>query len=297
MFSDKELSSGPDEGRLAETLAHYRNMAEFSLDGIVITDLEGRVLIANPAILEMIEIDSHAASRPLTVFDFVAPESIENARKDFSGMLEGRRTTVRTYKGITAHGNARYVEVLGNRITFEGEPANIISVRDVRERKMMEESLRNSEEKYRLLAENSPDIITSLTPDLVVDYISPAIETALGFKPREVAGKSILRLIHPDDRHLVRSAGRDVAEGSETVNVEFRVIHKNGYILWFETTSQALRNELTGELLELYSVSRDVTERKNAEEIAHRRDRVLHGFATASGFLLTGLLKLQVSLI
>jgi PAS domain S-box-containing protein len=291
MLPVHEPGAVSEEGRLAETLAHYRHMAEFSLDGIIITDLSGRVLITNPAVLEIFEIDSHAASHPLTVFDFIAPDSIDCVQTDFASIRADRNGIVRTYKAKSARGNGIWIEVLANRITFEGEPANIISVRDVTGHREIEESLRRNEEKYRLIAENSPDIITSLTPDLVVNYISPAVETVLGYTPAEVSGESILLFIHQDDRHLIRSAGNDVAGGRDTVNIEFRILHKNGHFLWFETTSQTVRNEGTGRLLEFYNVSRDITGRKEAEEIAHRRDRVLHGFATASGFLLTGRLK------
>jgi PAS domain S-box-containing protein len=291
MPPDHEPSATSEEGRLAETLAHYRHMAEFSLDGILITDLAGRVLIANPAILEMIEIDSHAASRPLTVFDFIAPESMAEAKKDFADMRADKKGIVRTYRALSSQGRDIFVEVLGNRILFEGEPANIISVRDVTERREMEESLRTSEEKFRLLAQNSPDIITSLTPDLMVNYISSKVRDILGFEPHEVIGKKVLLVIHPDDHGLVIHATQRVIEGNDTEDLEFRVLHRNGRIIWFETTTHAMRNDLTGELLELYNVSRDITRRKNAEEIAHHRDRVLHGFAAASGFLLTGRLS------
>jgi PAS domain S-box-containing protein len=291
MAKNTELGESLLDDPVAETLAHYRHMAEFSLDGIVIADLEGNVLIANPAVLAMLELDSTTATRPLTVFDFIAPESMPEVRRDFSGMREDKKGIVRTYKAVSSRGNDRYVEVLGNRITFEGRPANIISVRDVTERKRMEESLRRSEEKYRLLAENSPDIITSLTPTLTVDYISPKVKDILGYEPHEVGGREILRVIHPDDHELVKHATQRVIDGNDTEKLEFRVLHRDGRTIWFETTTYAMRNDLSGELLELYNVSRDITQRKIAEDIAHRRDRVLHGFAVASGFLLTGRLE------
>jgi PAS domain S-box-containing protein len=291
MPPDMEPSARSDQRSVDGTLAHYRHLAEFSLDGIIITDLEGRVLIANPAVLATMEIDSTTEKQLQDFFDFIAPESITEARRDFAGMREDRKGIVRTYKAISALGHDRYVEVLGNRILFEGSPANILSVRDATKRRQMEESLRRSEELYRLLAENSPDIITNVTPDLIVDYVSPAVEPLLGYKPYEVTGRNVLDGIHPEDRDLVEVTVRDVASGKDAASIEFRAFHKNGHILWFETTSRALRNNRTGELLELYNVSRDITGRKIAEETAHRRDRVLHGFASASGFLITGRLR------
>jgi len=291
MHPDRELCYRSGDREQGEVPAEYRHLAEFSQDGIIIADLDGRVLIANPSILAMVELGEIPSGRPLNVFDFIAPESMAEARRDFAGMRADRKGIVRTYRIVSAGGNCRHMEVLGNRITYQGRPANILSVRDITGRKEMEFSLRRSEERFRLLAENSPDIITSLSPDLTVDYISPAVETFLGYQPGDIIGCNALEIIHPEDRAFVEATARDVANGNEEVTLEYRVNLSDGRTVWFETTSRAVRNELTGELIELYNVSRDITKRKSAEEIAHRRDRVLHGFASASGFLLTGRLK------
>src|SRR5271157_3259169 len=136
MPPDKEPSVQPDERSLGgAALSHYRHLAEFSLDGIIITDLEGRVLIANPAVLAMMEVDNTGVKRLLDIFDFIAPESMAEARRDFAGMRADKKGIVRMYKAISALGHDRYVEVLGNRISFEGCPANILSVRDATKRR------------------------------------------------------------------------------------------------------------------------------------------------------------------
>jgi PAS domain S-box-containing protein len=292
MPAEQEPDGTPFESRVAETLAHYRQMAEFSLDGIVITDLEGRVLITNPAVLSMLELDSTTASRPLMVFDFIAPESLDAVRRDFSAMTDGRRGTMRTYKALTSRGKNLSVEVLGNRIVYDGKPANIISVRDVTERRAIENALQTSEMKFELLANTSIDIINYHDSNLNLTYISPAVRAILGYDPHEICGRNIIEFVYPGDVVFLQGIHNELMSGErDTATLEYRMLHRDGHIVWLESKVHAIASPSDSTTREFYNITRDITSRKNAEEIAHRRDRVLHGFATASGFLLTGRLK------
>ncbi|NMB78798.1 MAG: PAS domain S-box protein, partial [Methanomicrobiales archaeon] len=243
--------------------SHYQQMAEFSLDGIVITDLEGRILIANPAVLSMLEIDSTSAARPLTVFDCVAPESRERAHRDFFTMTDGRRGSMKTYKAITARGRILSVEVIGNRIMYDGRPANIISVRDVTDRAAMEEALKTSVMKFELLANTSIDVITYHTADLTLTYISPAVRAVLGYDPQEMIGKSIADFVHQDDIPPLREVHGEFVRGKrDTATIEYRMLHQNGQSIWLESTIHTITNPPGAGLKEYYTITRDITARK-----------------------------------
>lgn len=288
MTGDRRDEDTSGERGLAEDLAHYRQLAEYSLDGIVITDLAGRILIANPAILGMLELDSTTAAQPLAVFDFLAPESLELAKHDFHAMQEGHHGVLRTYRIVTARKNLRQIEVVGNRITYDGHPAAILSARDITERVAMEDALRTTERKFELLANTSVDIINYHNADLVLTYISPAVKAILGYEPQEIVGRSVPDLVYPDDRTVIQNVHAWLLAGErDGAALEFRMFHKDGSIVWLESTVHAIAGP-DGRVREFYTITRDITARKTAEEIAHRRDRVLHGFAAASGFLLTG---------
>ncbi len=280
---EKELSVGAER---------YRQLAECSLDALVITDPAGNVLTTNQAALTLFELDNLEAALGGPVFRFVAPESLENAQRDFATMGPERKAIMQTYTGITAKGNRITAEVLGNRIVYEGRTANIISVRDVSSRTITERNLTRSEQMYRDLADNSIDIINHHDARFILTYISPAVKTVLGYEPEDAIGRCVLDLIFPEDIPAIQEM-HDILTRKETdsATLVYRMVHNDGHLVWLESTIRAIPNPLTGEVSEFYNVTRDITLRKIAEDTAHHRERLLHGFAAASGFLLTGRLK------
>jgi PAS domain S-box-containing protein len=175
--------------------------------------------------------------------------------------------------------------------TLSGKPYLLESFVDITDRKKAEEALETSEAMYRMLAENSLDIISRHSLGLILNYVSPAARTLIGIDPETIIGKNLLEFVHPGDHEQIMTAAREILEGSNTTSLVIRLRTAAGDYRWFESISRAVKDENSGIITEIYNVSRDITSRKAAEENAHRRDRVLHGFATASGFLLTGRLK------
>jgi diguanylate cyclase (GGDEF)-like protein/PAS domain S-box-containing protein len=133
------------------------------------------------------------------------------------------------------------------------------------QRNRVERALRESEARYRLMAENSNDIISRTTTSSVILYASDASRRLLGFDPAELVGKSIYEFMHPDDREETRHLSFLINETTPTTYT-YRLIKKSGAAVWFETTSRAVRNPSTNQVDEFISVSRDITERKIVEE-------------------------------
>lgn len=141
------------------------------------------------------------------------------------------------------------------------------------ERARMQKALLESEAQFRLLAENASDMIARLTTDGHLVYVSPACKTILGYTPDELTGALSFDLIHEEDLPRVMGIFDSPAHADKTYTVACRALHKDGHYVWLETSARAILDRSTGEIVEVQSASRDITERKRAEEelqLAHR---------------------------
>jgi PAS domain S-box-containing protein len=148
----------------------------------------------------------------------------------------------------------------------------VIFTENITERKQAEEALRESEERFRLLAENSTDMISRHTPEEgIYLYASPACQTLLGYAPEDLVGHSAYEFFHPDDLAQIRKAHTSILDLPVTYTVAYRHRCKDGHYIWLETTCRTIRDQQTGAILEIQSASRNITERKQAEAVLRQQ--------------------------
>ena len=130
---------------------------------------------------------------------------------------------------------------------------------DVSLHKRTEAALRVSAERYRLLVENSSDLVCEVYGGGRLLYVSPRFESVLGYDPTELLGEDLLGLVHPED---VKNVAAQFTRSEATVL--FRARHKQGHVCWLEATRRSYRTSAGDELGVL--IARDVSERKRAEQ-------------------------------
>jgi len=142
----------------------------------------------------------------------------------------------------------------------------IAIVRDITQRKLAEEALRQSEQKFRTIVENANDIIYLLTINGIFSYVSPNWTNILGHDVKEVEGKSFNPFLHPDYvlpcqnfLQLVLTTGQKLS------GVEYQIKHKNGSWKW-HTSNVSVLKDSSDKVLYFIGICRDITERKQAEE-------------------------------
>jgi diguanylate cyclase (GGDEF)-like protein/PAS domain S-box-containing protein len=162
----------------------------------------------------------------------------------------------------------------------DGDPLRIVgTVYDITQRKRSEEALREAEERYRTLVEQIPAVtyIDRVTdgPDEPV-YTSPQIEQMLGYTPEEwLEGGLWPERLHPEDRDRVLAADeRFEREREERFGEEYRLIAKDGSVVWVREEAVLVRDE-AGEPLFWQGVIFDLTERKETEEALRRSEASL----------------------
>jgi PAS domain S-box-containing protein len=187
-----------------------------------------------------------------------AKEMCEKALREGSCLFEW------THKRIS--GEEFFATVLLSRM---GQGENVFLqalVRDITERKQVEEKLRESEEKYRLLVEHSQYIIYTLTVGGVFIFVSPAWTALLGYPVDQVAGHPFQEFVHQDDiQGCMVFLDKVLKSGQWQEGVEYRVRHSDGSWRWHSSSGVPFR-DASGAIAGFEGIARDITQRKRAEE-------------------------------
>lgn len=136
---------------------------------------------------------------------------------------------------------------------------------DVSHRVEVERITRESEHRFRMLAENARDMIACFEWDGTVTYMSPVCTAILGYEPEELVGRKTFEVIHPHDVKRVHQQFQDyVAQGpgAPSERIQYRAIHKDGHTVWVEAHPRAIYDTLTDRLIEIQDVVRDISEQK-----------------------------------
>jgi diguanylate cyclase (GGDEF)-like protein/PAS domain S-box-containing protein len=242
----------------------HRLLFERNLAGVYRNTVSGRMLECNDALARMLGFETREAFLALRAGDlYHTPEE----RDQFIDAVR-HHGAVANIEVCLRHRDGHSVWLLESVHILRGEDGEEVlegTAIDITDRKMAEIALRDSEARYRLMAENSTDLISRSTVRGRIVYASDAIRNLLGYEPSELVGRSIYSFITPEDHPIIRRATFSLGEvGASTYS--FRAVRKDGTLVWFESTSRAIVNAETGAVEEVVSVSRDITERKSAEE-------------------------------
>lgn len=127
------------------------------------------------------------------------------------------------------------------------------------------EVIEESERKFRLISENSQDLVCLHDAEGIYQYVSPSVRFILGYTGDELLGANPYDIIHEDDKKRVKTQSHEkVLNKGKAVTIEYRIRKKNGKYVWFETLSTPIKDE-SGEIVQIQSTSRDITKRKEAE--------------------------------
>jgi len=263
------------EEALREGTERYSALFDRSLVCIYVQDFEGNFLDANEACLNLVGY-TREEMRSINFAALLDQDQLPIALETLEEILRtGRQENFSRYKVRKKDGGFVWVETEGSLIYREGEPYGVQAIaRDITEKKQAEESLRESERRYRLLADNATDVIWTRDMNLRVTYVSPSITSLRGYSVEEVMAQALEENMTPASAELatrvfveelaLEASGEPVdLSRSRTIEVELKC--KDGSTVWTEVKMGLLRdrdNQAQG----ILGIIRDITERKRAED-------------------------------
>ncbi len=258
------------EDQLRESEERFRQLTETLEQGFLLRDTDpARVLYASPALGRMLGVPVGALyDDPQAITSVVHPDDRERvaARRD-----EMVAATDFEFRIVRPDGATRWIRSRAHPVRMEGgRMTRLASVsEDITEERALREALLASEERFRLLAENSTDVIARSGPDSRIRYISPASRKLYGYEPEEMVGRDGAEFLHPDDLAALRARIGSPDEQPDDVTHVYRVRHRDGAYVWVEAKTHALRGP-DGSVTEFHTSVRDITERKEAEAVVGR---------------------------
>jgi diguanylate cyclase (GGDEF)-like protein/PAS domain S-box-containing protein len=273
------------EQRLKESEARYRLLADNANDLIMTVAQDGRCSYVSPACEKLLGYTPEEMLH-INSLDTVHPEDISTANRMLASGSE-RSDQTYTYRIRHKDGNYIWVETTARAVDIAGEEGQRqLSIRDIGKRKKAEQQLKDSEARYRLLADNSTDMVFQLDTDLVRRYVSPACRELLGYEPEEMIGIKPVDMAHPEDAPRLALMFQTLLSGkTDRHSIVNRIRHRNGKWIWAEAQMRALKGP-DGTVRAIIGALRDISVRKAVEDElaeANRRLRALAGQDSLTG--------------
>lgn len=273
---------------LVEQESKYRLIGENSQDLIAILDTNGVLQYASPSHIRVFggEASQFEENYP---FSMVHPDDLALIRERWDEMIYTKTSVRLEWRFVKVDETCIWLEGIGTPIlTSDGKIESIlITGREITERKIQERKLRESEqryrdiserlaereEKYRFIAENTQDLVGVVDMEGTVLYASPSHELVLGFSSSEFEGNSAFYFVHPDDLAYVKKQFNDMVKLESTFDFEWRCKKADGSWVYIETRGAPIFDE-NRKVVQCVYGSRDISERKKAEELLLRTEKL-----------------------
>jgi len=247
----------------------YSTIVETTRALIVVLDVEGRIIMFNPACerasgYRFEEVSGRA------VWDFLLlPEERDGVKAVFEELRVGRFPNTFENYWVTKSGERRFIKWSNSAVTDEsGRVTHVIGTGiDVTEKRAADQAVQDSEARFRRLAENLPLVFwVRELPANRISYVSPAYETIWGrtLGDLDEVYQSFVRSIHPDDREMLFRQMERETEAHEAAETEYRILRPDGSVRWIHSNGIPIRDEV-GQVVQIVGFAQDATDRKLVE--------------------------------
>ncbi|WP_117170747.1 sensor domain-containing diguanylate cyclase [Paraliobacillus sediminis] len=259
-----ELDRNRSDAKLKVSRQRYKSLFEHNSDAILHLDLYGKLIRENHA-FERLTGKKPKSLKGVSMLELIRDNDKERIKQAFDDSSKGRPTYFEMTV-TTAYENEAYLQVKLAPIILKDNITGVYAIiKDATTEHNAKENLIESEEKFRLITENSYDLITLVNKYGNIIYASPSHTYVLGFPTKDFIGKPLLFLVHNADHPLVEKIIAESIKNKNSFSTEFRVMNSEKEWLWFELNGQPVFSQ-NGELKHMVTVGRDITVRKRYED-------------------------------
>ncbi|MGD8192067.1 PAS domain S-box protein [Brevibacillus ginsengisoli] len=269
------------EEEMFESKQKYKTLATLSPDGILVHS-EGKIIFINEFGVKLFGGTRREEFIGLPIEELVVQESMPIVLEQSHRIYEQKESihlVERKYR--RRDGKVIHVEASVSYVLYDGNPSAMVIFRDISLRKEMESALIESEERFRLIAENSSDLISMHDERGSYLYVSPVCREILQYEPEELLKHTVYDFIHADDVDSVMTHQTELFKQGHSVTT-YRARQRNGEYIWFESSIRLLQH-VNDKATKIIAVSRNITERKEAEQKLKEANELLKKLSTIDG--------------
>lgn len=257
---NEELIRSEEDLRKSEE--KYRTLVENINEVVYSIDATGTIIYMSPGIEKLAGFSCEEMLKK-NYTGFIHPDDLGFLIEDFNELSRGI-VKPSEYRITTKSGGYRWVMTMSKPFFRDGAFAGAGGVlTDIHDRRLAEEAISRSEEKYRGLVENINDVVYSADAAGTITYISPAITKIIGISPDKITGRPFIDIVYHDDREFLASRFTRVMKGINEPT-EYRLAMRSGGFRWVSSNSRPLFTD--GVFRGASGIITDIHERKIAEE-------------------------------
>ncbi len=243
----------------------YQSLFKDSPLSIIILNSNGEIVEINSKAEEIYDIKKESIHHKHFTELFKSPENVINEMKDLVGeVLASRNYGPKDIQISTHKGKKLWLNIVASLIKVGDNQLIQVITQDLNTIKDLEEKLKESDGKLKLLTESSVDLIIVVNSEFKVEYLNTQVQLKkMGYTESEILNSNALNLVHPEDRVLISKSFRKVLKTGEGIATA-RIKRKDGDYLWFESNGKVFKDSKG--MNKVLIISRDVTERIKYEE-------------------------------
>ena len=279
------------EERAREQAELFETAFERSAIGRCLMGLDGRFLKVNAALCRL---TGHPQAELLSMNgdDIAHPDEIGSSQADFGRLVASEIDSFTAQRRfLRPDGSHFWVELtVGLVRDAQGAPLRlVVEAQDLTARFAARAALQESERRYRLIAENTTDLITMSDSEGRITYLSPSIRQ-LGFEAEDLLGKTFAEHVHPEDASLAWRSLKKIEAGGTPERIRWRARHnKTGEWVWLESAPNLLRDPLSGATIGYLDVVRDISRQVEQEAALVEAQAKAEAAATAKAQFLANM--------